>query len=215
MPGAGAWIMLACGLLGVFLFWAALRALRHGRVIRHMTRLLLALVLLSMAALFGLLSFGIQGYRALTREEVAAVVETQPLSPQRFQARFRFADGRAQTYTLAGDELYIDARVLKWTPLANVFGLHTAYELDRVAGRYRKLTDEQQLPRTVSSLADSRVIDLFEWRQRYALLAPLVDAEYGSATYLSAEQPQTLEVRVSTSGLLIRRISGGEPSASQ
>jgi hypothetical protein len=32
----------------------------------------------------------------------------------------------------------------------------------------------------------------------------LIDARYGSASYLAADAPATIEVRVSTSGLLMR-----------
>lgn len=204
MPSTLVLIAASFALLGAIFLLAAVKALRRGRPLRLVTRLVFALVGFALAALLGGVSVGIQGYQALTREELAAVIETEPLAPQRFRARVRFPDGRERSYMLSGDELYVDARVLKWTPLANVVGLHTAYELDRVAGRYRQLSDEQRAPRTVHALADDKPIDLFALRQRYALLAPLLDAEYGSATFVSADQPRTLEVRVSTSGLLIR-----------
>jgi hypothetical protein len=47
-------------------------------------------------------------------------------------------------------------------------------------------------------------VELFRLRQRYAFLAPLYDAEYGSATFVQVKEPAELEVRVSTSGLLVR-----------
>jgi hypothetical protein len=37
-------------------------------------------------------------------------------------------------------------------------------------------------------------------------LAPVFDAEYGSATFVPVTGPAELEVRVSTSGLLIRKV---------
>lgn len=211
MPSFPIWIALIAGALAAVFLVAALAALRHARPVRLVTRLTLALLFLAVAGLFGLLSVALQGYQALTREEIAAVVRTEPAGPQRFRASFRFPDGREATYVLAGDELYVDAHILKWKPVANILGLHTAYELDRVAGRYLRLDDERQAPRTVHALSADRPIDLFELRRRYALLAPLLDAEYGSASFVPADQPQTLEVRVSTTGLLIRRI---EPPAS-
>jgi hypothetical protein len=45
---------------------------------------------------------------------------------------------------------------------------------------------------------------LFGLRRRYEFLAPLLDAEYGSATFVPVTQPVELELRVSTTGLLIR-----------
>lgn len=207
MPDALWWVAALFSVVGVAMVIAAVTALRQRRPLRMSIRLLWALVFLAFATTFGAIALGVQGYRALTHEEVAAVVRTETLGPDRFQARFRFPDGREVSYTLTGNQLYVDARILKWHPLANVFGLHTAYELDRVAGRYHDLTQEQQQPRTVQSLAPEREVDLFNLRQRYTLLSPLLDAEYGSATFAAADSPAQYEVRVSTTGLLIRKLA--------
>lgn len=204
MPETMWWVAALFAAVGVALIVAAGTALRRRRPLRMSLRLLLALVFLAAGAACGAVALGVHGYRALTHEEVAAVVRTEPLGPNRFQAQFRFPDGSEATYTLSGDQLYVDARILKWHPWANIFGLHTVYELDRVAGRYHDLAQEQQQPRTVKSLAPEREVDLFKLRQRYALLSPLLDAEYGSATFAAADSPAQYEVRVSTTGLLIR-----------
>ena len=45
-----------------------------------------------------------------------------------------------------------------------------------------------------------------ELRSRYTFLAPLVDAEYGSATFVPVTHPAELELRVSTTGLLVRPV---------
>ena len=131
----------------------------------------------------------------------------RPDGAQRFQATLRFPDGRMATYDLLGDEIYVDAHILKWKPVANIFGLHTSYELDRMAGRYRNIEQERSAPRSVYSLARDRPVDLFGLRQRYAFLAPLLDAEYGSATFVPVTERAELELRVSTTGLLIRQAS--------
>jgi hypothetical protein len=208
---------LLFGLIGLACIVGAVAALRHRRLARLTTRLAFGLLFLTLASLFGTLAFATQGYRALTREEVAAVIETELIAPQRFRAKFRFPDGREASYTLAGDELYVDAHVLKWNPIVNILGLHTAYELDRVAGRYRQLSNEQRATRTVYALAEDKRVDMFDLRRRYTVLAPLLDAEYGSATFVPVEHLQKLEVRVSTTGLLIRpagKVGNGSYSSS-
>jgi hypothetical protein len=206
MPDTLWWVATLFAVVGVAMLIAAGTALRRKRPLRMSARLLLALVFLAGAAASGAIALGVQGYRALTHEEIAAMVRTEPLGPNRFRAQFRFPDGREVAYTLSGNQLYVDARILKWHPFANIFGLHTVYELDRVAGRYHDLTQEQQQPRTVQSLAPERQVDLFGLRQRYALLSPLLDADYGSATFAAADSPMQYEVRVSTTGLLIRKL---------
>lgn len=193
-------------LLGLAFFIAALAALRRRRVFKLASRFTLAMLLLAVAGLFGTVAVATHGYQALTREEVAAVVRTEPVARQRFDAQVSFPDGRKVTFRLAGDQLYLDAHILKWKPIVNILGLHTAYELDRVAGRYGRVEEEQLSVRTVYALSATKPVDMFELRRRYVFLAPLLDAEYGSATFIPVDRPQTYEVRISTTGLLIRPI---------
>jgi hypothetical protein len=40
----------------------------------------------------------------------------------------------------------------------------------------------------------------------FPLLRPLLDAEYGSATFITANKAAEFELRVSTTGLLIRKV---------
>src|SRR5437660_11942034 len=198
------------GALGALFLIAALIALFRVRVLGFAVRRLAAVALLALGSLFGAIAIGTQGYRALTREDLAARIVVQPTGAQRFSATVRFPDGREASYDVAGDEIYVDAHILKWRPLANVLGLHTAYELGRLAGRYRELGEERRAPRTVYSLGTERPLDLFSLRQRHAFLAPLVDAQYGSATFVPVTERAELEVRVSTTGLLMRDIGAAK-----
>src|SRR5206468_1642450 len=91
-------------------------------------------------------------------------------------------------------------------------GLHTAYQLDRVGGRYDRLQDEQTRPRRVFPLSPPNPVDMFQLARFLARFGPVVDAEYGSATFVSARQPTELELRVSTSGLLFRRLDAASES---
>ena len=197
------------GLLAAAAFVAGLAALRRGRRLGACTGLLGALTLGLASALLAALAAGVAGYSALTREELAATVRTVPLTEGEFEAHFEFPGGRRARYRLAGDQLAVEARILKWHPWANLLGLHTAYELDRVAGRYARLADEQSRPRTVYALGPDRRVDLFAWAEGLAWLSPLVDARYGSGSFRAATRPARYEIRVSTSGLLIREVPGG------
>lgn len=189
---------------GIILVIAGLTALFRWRPMSFMLRTLLGLLLLSLGALSSGIAIGMQGYQALTREEVAARIAVRPIGPQKFIATVSQPGGRSQTFDLAGDQIYVDAHILKWKPIANLIGLHTAYELDRVGGRYQAIEQERSAPRTIYLLRDERPVELFQLRQRYSFLAPLYDAQYGSATFIEVKEPAELEVRVSTSGLLVR-----------
>ena len=205
MPIMG--IIIAIGLLflGVALCAAAVGAARRRAWIGGALRGLSGLLFLSLAALAGTITVGIRGYRALTHEALAATVKTEPVAPQRFRATIRLADGRLAMYELAGDAFYIDAHILKWHPWVNLLGLHTSYDLDRVTGRYNAVNDERNKEHTVYSVGRERSIDLFGMARR-KVLGPLVDAEYGSAAFVAGTRAAEYEVRVSTTGLLLRPV---------
>src|SRR5437588_8220144 len=194
-------------LVGMFVGVRAVRAARERHWLGGTIRGLAAMLLLALAALAATLTVGLHGYRALSFEEVAATVRTEPVAPQRFRATITLPDHRLAMYELAGDAFYVDAHVLKWHPWASLLGLRTVYELDRVAGRYNAVADERAKQHTVYALAQSKPVDLFLIARR-RLLGPLVDAEYGSATFVAATRPASFEVRVSTTGLLARPVPG-------
>ncbi len=192
--------------LSVLFLIAAVAAIKKGQLFGTVTSFVLAMLLLTLAALFGTFTIATQGYRALIHEEVAAVIKVEPTGYRTFRAHFRFPDGREASFELAGDDLYVDAHILKWKPLVNILGMHTYYELDRVAGRYADIADERTKARTIFPLAHEKPLNMFSLRQRYRFLEPLVDAEYGSASFVSADRPAELELRISTTGLMIRSI---------
>jgi hypothetical protein len=180
-------------------------AWKRRRFMGSLVSLLLSLLMFMSAAVVLLLAAGVKGYKALVREELAATVHIAPLGSQQFTAKITLPDGRDTVFVIAGDELYIDARVLKWKPILNLIGLHTAYRLDRVAGRYVRLQDEKTKTRTTYSI-DGEMMpwDLFLLRTRYAFLAPLLDAQYGAATFAPVEGVNTIKIMVTTSGLIAR-----------
>jgi hypothetical protein len=199
-------LTIGSGLLSILFFIETFRAIRKRKLIGSTISLLCSLLSLSLAALFGTITIATQGYRALTHEEIAAVVTTEPLGAKWFMAYFKFPDGKEASYRVVGDALYIDAHILKWKPIANILGLHTAYELDRVAGRYTNIDDELSSIRTVFLISQDKAVNMFNLRQRYLVLSPLLDAEYGSAAFINLEKPAKFEIRVSTTGLLIREL---------
>ncbi len=200
------WLAVGSGLLSLLFLFATFSAIRKKKFFGSLLRLLCVLLFLSLCALFATITIATQGYRALTHEAIVAVIRTEPLEDKQFMAHVDFLDGGYASYRIAGDALYMDAHILKWKPLANLLGLHTAYELDRLGGRYSDIEDEMQSPRTLYALAQDKPINMFALRKRFAFLSPLLDAEYGSAAFIRVEKAATFEIRVSTTGLLVREV---------
>ncbi len=191
------------GIVGFALGFSAFAALLRARLFRFALRAVLSLLLLSAGSVLAFFALGIEGMRALTKEETAARIKVVPSGLQRYDATVTFADGRVETYDLAGDDIYVEGHIVKWTPLANMLGLHTSYRLDRIAGRYHALEQENTARRTVYAIGTPAMIDLVSLGRRLPL-ADFFDAEYGSASYVPVAQPGELELKVSTTGLLLR-----------
>lgn len=200
------WFSVGLGLLALVLIVMAVDAFRRRRGLSGVVQILVGIVFLALGALGGVVAVGTVGYHALTLETVAATATVAPEADGSHVVAMQFPDGHRETFVIRGDELYVDAQILKWHPAANVLGLHTEYALDRIAGRYRELDDEQTQPRTVYPLHAEGAVDLFELVQRFPFLTSMVDATYGSGTFTPIGSGGTFEIRVSTSGLLVRAI---------
>jgi len=201
-------LSIAFAALAVAFLGLAVGTLRNRRWVGTAGRTTVGALFASISALAATLSVSTQGYRALTAEELAMTITTTPTGDHAFDAYVEFPDGRDTTFAVRGDQVLVDARILKWHYLANVLGLHTQYELDRLTGRYVDIDDERAMERTVHSLGAEKPVDLYDLVERYSPLRLLVDTEYGSASYLDVREPARFEVLVSTTGLLIREGSG-------
>lgn len=186
--------------------WSAGKMAFRGRLLSASAKSVSAIAMFSTACLVGILVLGTHGYQRLTHEHLAATLTITPVQPQVFSAQVTYPSGQSKSYLLAGDQVYVDARIIKWKPWLNVLGLHTAFELDRITGRYHRLEDEKSKPRTVYGLTPNKPFDVFEWHKDYPALAKVMDAEYGSGTYLEADKTKTMQVLVTTSGLIMRPV---------
>jgi hypothetical protein len=193
-----------CGFLCILFLLAFIAAFRKRKVLGAVRNFTFTFLMLVLALLFATITVSLKGYQALTHEELAATVEIMPVGDQKFVAHFTFPDSTVSEFELAGDELYVDAHILKWKSFANLFGLHTLYELDRVAGRYSEIEEETSKDRTVYSLAKEKMVDIFDLRVEHEILSFLLDAEYGSASFINVSKSAKFKIMVSTTGLLIR-----------
>src|SRR3989449_3311603 len=98
-------------LVGTFVGVRAVRAARERRWLGGTIRGLVGLLLLALAALAATLTVGLHGYRALSFEEVAATVRTEPVAPQRFRATITLPDQDRKSTRLNSSHGYISYAV--------------------------------------------------------------------------------------------------------
>lgn len=196
-------------LIGLVLLIIALFGIRKRR--RSTTAAIFAasLLLAALSALFVTVTIAMQGYRAVTGEELAATVKVEPAGEQKFIARVLTPDGHEKVFSLAGDQLHIQAHILRWKPLVNLFGPQTSYELDQVTGRHTSQDDKKEKVHPVYSLSYEKPLNMFDLRQRFWMAAPFLDAESVSAPFINANSAGEFRVMASPTGLLIRTIEKG------
>lgn len=198
------YVAIGFALLGLAMFVAGIRRLRHRRIASGCMRCVGSLLPLALAAALALVASNLYTYGRLTEEREVARLAFHQVEPQRYRATLETPDGRQARFMLAGDEWQLDARVIKWHGWATLAGMDTLYRLERLSGRYRNIRQELDDDRTVIELAGERGIDLWRFANEYPAWTPFVDARYGSATYLPMAHDTRFEVRITASGLIAR-----------
>lgn len=204
------YILVASVVTGLFslYFLISFFARIKKRQLLSSTRKLFGLLFFFMAtSFFSMIIVGTQGYYALTQETLAATVTITPKQEKNFVARIVYPDGFSETFNLAGDEVQLEANILKWKPWANILGMKTGYRLDRIRGRFKDIDEETVVKPTLFNVDVVGKGNIAKWREEFNTLSILVDVEHGSASYVSARESKVYELYVTTSGLLFREKS--------
>ncbi|MDH5433715.1 MAG: hypothetical protein OEY19_07205 [Gammaproteobacteria bacterium] len=200
-------IAVVAGLLSLFYLISTLKRIKKLRLIGAVSRLAGFLLFLSISLTLSLIMVGTSGYHALTKEELVAEIEVKPIGQQQFQVNFVQVNQQPHHFILDGDELLIDAYILKWKSWTNILGLHTAYRLERISGRYKTLSDERNKQRSVYAISDESGTGIAQWREDHQMLSVLLDVEHGSASFVDADRVARYHLMVTTDGLLLRPLS--------
>jgi hypothetical protein len=183
----------------------ALRRLRRFRVVGGAFYFLLGAFFVVLGTCAGLVAASLHGYNRLTAEQIAANVTLRQLGERQYALTLETPGSRPRHFEVRGDEWQIDARVLKWRPMAAIAGLDPVYRLERISGRYGDVALERTAPRTVYGLATTQeLVDVWAVARRYHQYLPVVDALYGSSVYVPMAEGADYVVSVSALGLVVR-----------
>jgi len=122
------------------------------------------------------------------------------------------SNGGESRYELAGDQWQMDARLIKWPNAVAAMGIKPGYRLDRISGRYYSLEKERTAERTVYSLDESK-FGFDVWAFFHGSDMNVIDAAYGTATFLPMSDGALYEVLLSNAGLLARPLNESARSA--
>ncbi len=204
------YVALILAIIGLVLMAHGLRHCRHHPV-KGLLRCGGGLVPLLAGLLLAVLGLNLQTYQRLTDELPVAELRFEKIGRQAYSAELIYPDGQHQQYLLAGDDWRLEAQFLKWKGWATVLGLKPQFRLERLAGRYQDIEQERQADHSVVDLSGNQALpaqlDLWKFAQRRPRLTPMIDATYGTATYLPMRDGVNYRVTVTNSGLIARELA--------
>jgi len=191
-------------LLAIGFVLAMFRNLKRGRMLKASGSFAGGVTTASVGGAGMVFVISIYGYAQLTDERTVCSIQFVATGPDAYTARLMMDGVRDRFFELSGNEWQIDARVVTWQPPATILGLDPIYQLDRLSGRYSDIDSEVSAPRTVYSLAEPNVVDVWEIARRFPALTPGIDAYYGTATYVPMADGARYAVTLSRDALIAR-----------
>ena len=165
-------------------------------------------LLVAVAILLATAAIDFYSYNNLKSEQAIATLGFSREGSQQYKVSLVEPDGIEHFYELKGDLWQLDARILKWNNTMAGLGLSTGYRLDRLSGRYYSLEDESEAERSLYQLnPGSKQLDIWQLLHSSGNSLGLLDANYGSATYLPMADGALFAVSLSNTGLLARPLN--------
>ncbi len=148
-------------------------------------------------------------YQRLTFEREIARLSVAKMSDQNYEVTLDYLDPdmnkKEAPFLIKGDEWRLEARILKWQGWANLIGLDSYYQLDRLSGRYRNIEQAgSQIPTVYDLSKEKRGINLWQLKRLMKSGLPFLDAFYGQAVFLPLEDAAVYTVSINQTGLISR-----------
>lgn len=203
-------LLIVSGVLGVMIVvvgWRLVLQLKRRRYLSTMLWSGHAVLILAGFFLVLLVYSNLHTYQRLSYEQVIADVYIRKLSMQKFQLSMAFSEDDVDQhyYQIQGDQWQLDARILKWKGWANLLGLDSYYQLDRLHGRYRDIDQARQATPSLHDLSQPpRGLDIWRLKQLLRDKINFVDTLFGQSVFMPMQDGAHYQVSIGQSGLLVR-----------
>ena len=201
-------LTILIGLIAAYLAYKAVNLLWKNSWFVGFCRGVFGLALLAAGTLVALTAYDVYSYKQVLQEQVVATINFDKIEDQHYFAVLSDKDGKEQRVDIRGDQWQLDARIVKWKGYLATFGLKPAFRLERLSGRYYDIEQETTAKRTAYTVHDSLYgVDVWRIFHSNPSWVPVVDAVYGSATYLPMKDGALFEISLSNTGLVARPIN--------
>jgi hypothetical protein len=201
-------LALFIALIAVYILYKAAKMLWQNSWFVGFCRGFFGLALVGLAAVIAVTAFDLYSYKQVLQEQVVATIHFDKIEDQHYFAVLSDKNGQEQRVELRGDQWQLDARIVKWKGYLASFGLKPAYRLERLSGRYYDIEQETTEKRTAYNVhPEFYGVDVWQLVNKHPDWLPVVDAVYGSATYLPMKDGALFEISLSNTGLVARPIN--------
>jgi len=199
---------IVVALIALFVAFKAVQMLWKNSWFIGFCRGLFGLSILTLGVFIALMAFDIYSYKQVLQDQAIATINFQRIEKQYYSATLVDKEGNQKIYNIRGDQWQLDARIIKWKGYFASLGIKPAFRLERISGRYYDLEQETTAKRTAFDVFPSLYgVDLWEIFNQHPGWVPVIDAIYGSATYLPMKDGALFEVSLSNSGILARPLN--------
>ncbi len=111
-------------------------------------------------------------------------------------------------YSLYGDEWQLDTRIIKWKSWANVIGLDSYYQLERLSGRYANIEQAIDSPPSAHQLTgEQKGLSIWKLKNLMKSNMPFLDAYFGQSIFVPMRDGAKFRVSLSQGGLVVRPVN--------
>lgn len=202
-------IAIVLAILFVFLLWRGFRRIQKRKWLSAGFQVIpVSTSFIALMAVLLVIS-NLTVYQRLTHEREIAILSVVKVAEQSYTVTLQDPSSESswnsEVFLIQGDEWQLEARILKWKGWANLIGLDSYYQLDRIRGRYRSIEQETSQQPTIYEVPnESRGVNLWRLKKIMKSKLPFLDAYYGQAVFLPLQHGAEFIISINQSGLLAR-----------
>lgn len=206
-------LCIVLGVLFVALFALSLNRIKRRKIIGSALYGLQGIVVFLLLIVALLIFSNLNTYKRLTHENEIVDVLVRKLASQKFQLVLIYPqpDGinsEPEYYSLYGDEWQLDTRIIKWKSWANVIGMDSYYQLERLSGRYANIEQANDSPPSAHQLTgEQKGLSIWKLKNLMKSNMPFLDAYYGQSIFVPMRDGAKFRVSLSQAGLVVRPVN--------
>ena len=199
------YISIIIGLTALAMIWLTLNRIRQRKLLQSSIFGLPSMLFLSLFLCMLLLFFNLNTYNRLTAESTVAEVLVSKVAERRYQLEIRYGKSSTEIFLINGDEWQLDVRIIKWKSWANLIGLDSFYQLDRISGRYKDIDlANTKLPTAYKILKQERGLSLWDMKKMVGKRLAFLDTYFGQSVFVPMSHLARYTVSITLSGLVVR-----------